>query len=668
MTSSMYTGSRENRLYKYDIGQTISEHQGIHLQKATSKSEGIDVAIRTIDKEEEKFGYTFENCMFVFHRLGSPFLINVTDSFEDEKHYWIISEWSDKPNLREYVNNLRKGTDQLKEGQIWDIVVAVSTSLYFLHMNGIVHRHFTLNNIFMQSQAHARISDFNLYRYFENPQDFGEDFIDVAAPEILQECPIYTPKSDLWSLGCVIYEIIMGRPPFKGETLDALRKAIKDEDPLPLPRYISPELSSLVYSLLNKDPVERPSIEQIMQITKARQRLNTSVPLLFPGMPELLKEQKQLIVRLEFERREQARLTDQHERLKNDPTLKFPMPPYPPAHLRKKKAEAKKDEKKGEPRTEDGEGSGEQGTDMSVVKDDGEPTEQANNSEGNAGDEKKDEQPETDQPALSEVVEDEKWATAEDLWEAVRYLMRTQYYLRVKLPCLTPSQTCALSLWKGKNVLLARMDMMPMLGVSEMVVPIIPPEPKIRIEGNRICLKSNTPCFIKFNPLLTEGIWRLDLGFVASGKHRWVGVCEADFEFPEDYEPGEDTHTVGYTGHTGAVWHAGSFYNGNRIYHSCDHVGIEVNMSDSPTIHFLGYDSYQPISFKKCPKQLRFWVNLLEAGSTVEILNLSRPSIQLFRDVDQAVELTYGEKPPPRPVKEARVPKDTPEKKKKVKK
>ncbi|KAK2963331.1 putative protein kinase [Blattamonas nauphoetae] len=641
----------ENRLADYEIQQTINEHQGIVLQKVLDKTEGLDCAIHSIQKTEDKQTYTFENLMYVYSMLKSPFLLNVVDAFEDSKTYYIVREWSDKPNLREYVAGIVKDKDQIKENTLWDIIVAVSQSLYFLHMSGIVHRHLTLNNIFMQNQSHARISDFNIYRFYEDTTELGTDFIDVAAPEVLQECPVFTPKSDIWAFGCILYEIIMKERPFKGETVSELEKAIKDEDPKPLPRYLSPEVTSMIYSMLNKDPLERPSIETMMKLTKAKQRLNTVVPNLFPGMPELLKEQKQLLVRYEFERREQERLEKQLAALKKDPTLVFPVPPYPPPHLRgmfDKKPAQKKEEPKPEPNEK------QEGTDQSVLKnEDGEaPSEQTEDGEAKNSEEQKEEKEE------DPIKEDpDRPATEKELHDAIRYLMRTQYFLRVKLPRLTPSQSCALTLWRGQNILLARMDMMPKLGYGDNALPIVPPGHKIRIEGNRICLKSEKRAVIQFEPAMRGDMFRIDFGFVASAKDRWVGVCDKDFQFDEDYDPGEDGHTATYTGATGAVWHCGGYYNSNRIYHDTDHVAMEVNYTvNPPTLHFLCFDQYQPVYFSGIPEDLRFWIMLGERGCTVEILNYSQPCYQRITDVDNMVALKWGEKPPKRPAKKVFVP------------
>ena len=83
----------------------------------------------------------------------------------------------------------------------------------------------------------------------------------------------YDFKSDLWTLGCVLYEMISMRRPFQAESLPMVIKKIIDSDPLPLSEDTSPLFISLCDQLLNKDASVRPSIEEILAIPQIKERI-----------------------------------------------------------------------------------------------------------------------------------------------------------------------------------------------------------------------------------------------------------------------------------------------------------------------------------------------------------------------------------------------------------
>ncbi|KAK2947266.1 putative serine/threonine protein kinase [Blattamonas nauphoetae] len=669
----MFSRRKEQHMKDYEVERTVNEHHGVTLLKVVDRRDGEDLAIHSCPVEPENQTSTFEALMFTYYRFNSPFILNVIDWFEDEKSYWIVRQWSDKPSLRMHVADLWKKQSQIKENSIWDIVSTCGLAIYYLHMNGVVHRHLTLDNIFVESSILARIGDFNLYRWFEEPEKMGPFFMSAMAPELFQDSPTFSPKSDMWSFGCILYEIVMQKPPFHSDDSEELKRQIEEDDPQPLPRWISPDLSTLIYSLLNKDPMERPNVENFMQLPKAQERLEKIVPKLFPQMGMLLREQKSYVLQLEQIVKEQKKYEEMHSAFKADPTLEFPMPPYPPEwqkkrdrelerqrqerrkkreeqkrkeHEERKKAEAEKKAQEARDRGEEPIAEQAEGVQLETKNETGDK-------EAAPAEATQEEPANPDLTVIKDeappVEEESKIATEQDLHEAVRHLMKMDYIVRSKLPRLTTSQMCAITLWRGVNVLLTRVRDIPGMGLRKNIRPIIPEGAKIRIEGNRLSMKQKKPIYMKLDPPIREGIWRLDMGYVASADNRWFGFCEADFEFPENYDPGQDEHTAAYTGHTGGVWHNGKWRVGNRIWHDSDVVSIEINYEVTPpTAHFLAVDLYQPISFVGIPPSVRFFFNLQESGTTVELLCLSRPYSQHLPDLDDAAQLQWGNEIPTR--------------------
>ncbi|KAK2954409.1 putative serine/threonine protein kinase [Blattamonas nauphoetae] len=641
---------KESRMKHYKVERTVSEHHGVTLLQAIHRSDGTEYALHSCNVDPDYAAVLFEPHMVTFSKFSSPFLLNITSWIQEDKKYWIIREWSDHPSLREHVASLWKEDGQIKESSIWDIVTTTCLSLYFLHMNGVVHYHLTMDNIFVESSMLARISDFNHYRWHEDPDSMGPFYIAAMAPELFHDHPTYTPKSDLWALGCILYEIVMQKPPFYSDDSSELRRLIEEEDPQPLPRWISPDLSTLIYSLLNKDPMERPNIESIMQLPKPQQRLGQIVPKLFPQMGELLREQKSAFLQLETVKNELAKYEGILGAIRIDPSLQFPIPPYPPEWQRKREREKEKERALQKQRNEEERlrerAEAAAGKDGLPSKDSDKPKKKDKEKS------KKDEGPSQEELERESEEPRSEFATERDISDAVRYLVRIDHNLKSQLPRLTPSQMSALTLWKGMNTLTTKVRDVPLLGLRHNIKPLLPENAKIRIEGNRLSTKQNTPLYIKLDPLIKSGIWRLDMGYVASVDTRWIGICDADFEFPENYEVGQDSHTAGYLGHTGGVWHNGKWRVGNHIYHDADVVGVEVNYdAEPPTCHFLLEEQYQPISFKFIPNEIRFFFCLQDPGTTVELLCLSRPYAQFIPPIEDSAQLAWARPIPPRQAK-----------------
>lgn len=81
-----------------------------------------------------------------------------------------------------------------------------------------------------------------------------------ASPEVWQEKP-YDNKSDIWSLGCIIYEMCSLNPPFRAKSMNGLYNSVLSGQYPRLPQHISDELSSIIKTLLQVNPAKRPSCE-----------------------------------------------------------------------------------------------------------------------------------------------------------------------------------------------------------------------------------------------------------------------------------------------------------------------------------------------------------------------------------------------------------------------
>lgn len=148
----------------------------------------------------------------------------------------------------------------------------MSLGLKSLHDKKIVHRDIKSANVFVAEDGTYKLGDLNVAKVLKS--DFAKTQIGTpfyTAPEIWREKP-YGTKCDMWSLGCVIYEMAAGKPPFNASDLQYLYRKIVNGSFERIPRMYSEGLANVVSNLLKQVPQLRPSADEILSL-KALQNI-----------------------------------------------------------------------------------------------------------------------------------------------------------------------------------------------------------------------------------------------------------------------------------------------------------------------------------------------------------------------------------------------------------
>lgn len=159
------------------------------------------------------------------------------------------------------VNSNLKTRQRIKQSEIWKALVDITRGLKSLHDKKILHRDLKAANIFISSDGRYKLGDLNVSKVLKRGLAYTQTGTPYyASPEVWQDQP-YDMKSDIWSLGCVIYEMAALEPPFKATDLQSLYRKVKSGVHKSIPSSYSSDLSEMVNSMLKLSPKDRPSTD-----------------------------------------------------------------------------------------------------------------------------------------------------------------------------------------------------------------------------------------------------------------------------------------------------------------------------------------------------------------------------------------------------------------------
>lgn len=179
----------------------------------------------------------------------------------------ILMEYADGGDLATKIKERRAAEHGFREREVMFIFVQLSLALAHVHARNILHRDLKPLNVFLTLQGVVKLGDFGIARVLESASVAAQTVIGTPSylsPEICNNQP-YGVKSDLWSLGVVLYELAALRVPFYAVSLPAVVMKICGSHPEPLPCGFSSNLTDIVFGLLQKEPAERPSLDALLR-------------------------------------------------------------------------------------------------------------------------------------------------------------------------------------------------------------------------------------------------------------------------------------------------------------------------------------------------------------------------------------------------------------------
>ena len=197
--------------------------------------------------------------------LKSNYIISYKEAFYDEKENTLIlvMEYADNGDLSKLIKRYKKNNKLIKEDEIWRIFIQLIKGLKSLHDLNILHRDIKSANIFLFSNGSAKLGDLNVSKVTKNGLTYTQTGTPYyASPEVWNDLP-YDYKSDIWSLGCVLYEMITLNLPFKCNMKDLHKKIIKGEFKK-IPKGYSEDLERIVHLLIQVNQDKRPNCKELL--------------------------------------------------------------------------------------------------------------------------------------------------------------------------------------------------------------------------------------------------------------------------------------------------------------------------------------------------------------------------------------------------------------------
>ncbi|XP_062544540.1 serine/threonine-protein kinase SIK3 homolog isoform X2 [Armigeres subalbatus] len=250
------------RVGYYELDKTIGKGNFAVVKLASNLITNSKVAIKIIDKtclDEENLAKTFRE-ISILKVLHHPHITRLYEVMESRNKIYLVTEHAARGEIFDHL----VANGRMKEEEASRIFSQIISAVDYCHSKGIVHRDLKAENVLLDNEMNVKLADFGFSNTFceGTPLRTWCGSPPYAAPEVFQGVEYDGPKSDIWSLGVVLYVLVCGALPFDGATLHDLRSVVV-AGKFRIPFFMSQECEHLIRHMLVVEPEKRYTVKQI---------------------------------------------------------------------------------------------------------------------------------------------------------------------------------------------------------------------------------------------------------------------------------------------------------------------------------------------------------------------------------------------------------------------
>ena len=225
--------------------------------------------------------------------ISHPHIVSVFDTGSDDGLHYIVMEYVEGKTLAEYL----VGGGRIMPDRAIDIAMDVCSALEAAHAQGVIHRDIKPGNIMLNERGEVKVTDFGIARVTTTAETVAQTAAILGtasylSPEQAQGLPV-DGRSDIYSLGCVLFEMVTGRPPFLGDSPVAVASKQVLEHPIPPSRLnpdVTADLDAVILRALAKNPANRYQSAEEMRadLDRARRGLPVDATPLLAGTTQVI--------------------------------------------------------------------------------------------------------------------------------------------------------------------------------------------------------------------------------------------------------------------------------------------------------------------------------------------------------------------------------------------
>ncbi|NXC94262.1 NEK3 kinase, partial [Certhia familiaris] len=238
------------------FGRALLVHHRISDQKYVMKEIRLPMSSSGVENSRKE--------AVLLAKMKHSNIVAFKESFEADGHLYIVMEYCDDGDLMQKIKH--QGGKLFPEDTILHWFVQMCLAVKHIHDKRVLHRDIKSKNVFLTRSGKVKLGDFGSARLLAHPMSYACTYVGTpyyVPPEIWESLP-YNNKSDIWSLGCILYELCTLKHPFQANSWKHLILKICKGSYDPLPSHYSYELHYLIKQMFKRNPQNRPSASTIL--------------------------------------------------------------------------------------------------------------------------------------------------------------------------------------------------------------------------------------------------------------------------------------------------------------------------------------------------------------------------------------------------------------------